>query len=221
MIQHVYERVSECGRLNGVAVATDDDRIVKAVKGFGGTAILTGAHHQSGTDRLAEAAGLLGLAGDDVVVNVQGDEPLLEPSMLEVLVAAILAPPHCEMATLAYPSSSEEEYLDPNVVKVVVDGDGNALYFSRAPVPFRRGEPTGAFLKHLGFYAYRREFLERFTSMPPGKLEKIEKLEQLRALENGIRIRVAISPVDSIGVDTPGDLKTATAAIAAKEREAP
>jgi 3-deoxy-manno-octulosonate cytidylyltransferase (CMP-KDO synthetase) len=221
MIQHVFERAAACGHLSEVVVATDDSRILETVKSFGGNCILTGAHHQSGTDRLAEAADILGLAQDDIIVNIQGDEPLLDTAMIEALVGAILSPPPCEMATLAYPSSSVQEFADPNVVKIVTDHDGKALYFSRAPVPFHRNEPMRSFLKHLGFYAYRREFLARFTSLPAGKLEEIERLEQLRALENGFSIRVALSPVDSVAVDTPEDLIRAAELMSARQKPRP
>ncbi len=216
MIQHVFERAAACGSLTKVVVATDDSRILEAVESFGGNCILTGTHHQSGTDRLAEAAETLGLAQDDIIVNIQGDEPLLDAAMIEALVGAIVSPPFCDMATLAYRSANGQEFADPNVVKVVVDNSGNALFFSRAPVPFHRGEPMRSFLKHLGFYAYRRNFLAKFTSLHAGKLEEIEKLEQLRALENGFSIRVALSPVDSVAVDTPEDLVRAAALMSAR-----
>ena len=199
-----------------MVVATDDSRILEAVESFGGNCILTGTHHQSGTDRLAEAAETLGLAQDDIIVNIQGDEPLLDAAMIEALVGAIVSPPLCDMATLAYRSANGQEFADPNVVKVVVDNGGKALFFSRAPIPCHRGEPMRSFLKHLGFYAYRRGFLAKFTSLHSGKLEEIEKLEQLRALENGFSIRVALSPVDSVAVDTPEDLVRAAALMSAR-----
>jgi 3-deoxy-manno-octulosonate cytidylyltransferase (CMP-KDO synthetase) len=211
MIQHVFERAASCESLSKVVVATDDSRIFKAVESFGGNCIITGQHHQSGTDRLAEAADILGLAEEDIVVNIQGDEPLLDAEMIERLVEAALSHPHCEMSTLAFRCSNREEFLDPNVVKVVVDGNSNALYFSRAPVPFPRNDVACSFLKHLGFYAYRRGFLATFTKLPAGSLEDIEKLEQLRALENGFSITVALSPVDSMAVDVPDDLAKVSA----------
>ena len=169
---------------------------------------------------MAEAAAILGLDENDVVVNIQGDEPLLEPAMIEVLVEALISS-ECEMATLAYPGANREDFFDPNIVKVVVDRDGKALYFSRSPIPFPRdgqaGEPE--FLKHLGFYAYRCRFLTKFTGIPPGRLEHMEKLEQLRALENGYSIQVAISPADSNSVDTPGDLRRILEIIACPEEK--
>ncbi len=218
MIQHVFESATACRRLSKVVVATEDGRILDAVQSFGGDCILTGAHHQSGTDRLAEAVEILGLAQDDIIINIQGDEPLLDPTMIEVLVEAILAPPPCDIATLAYSSSSERDFADPNVVKVVLDRNAEALYFSRAPIPFHRGEPVRPFLKHLGFYAYSRRSLARFAALPEGILENIEKLEQLRALENGFSIRVALSPVDSVAVDTPGDLVRAAELMNARKQ---
>jgi len=208
MIQHVYERTLGCPLLHKVVVATDDKRIVRVVESFGGDCVLTGTAHQSGTDRLDEAADLLGLADEDLLVNVQGDEPLLDPRMIDVLIRATIYSGF-EMATLAYPSNNMREFLDPNCVKVVTDAQGKALYFSRAPIPLQReaGDKGQRFLKHLGFYAYRRWFLRQFTALSPGELEKAEKLEQLRALENGYSIRVAQSPVDCLSVDTPEDLQ--------------
>jgi len=208
MIQHVAERASRASRLSRLLVATDDPRILEAVKAFGGEALLTREDHPTGTDRLAEAATLLNLADDDIVVNIQGDEPLVEASMIDALIEALLSPPQCPMATLAFPSTSTEDYRSPHAVKVVVDTFGRALYFSRSPLPFHRDREaeTPPFLKHLGFYAYRHRFLQSFTQLPPGRLEAVEKLEQLRALEHGHAIRVALSPRDTLGVDTPEDL---------------
>ncbi|MCE5334866.1 MAG: 3-deoxy-manno-octulosonate cytidylyltransferase [Desulfobacteraceae bacterium] len=217
MIRHVYDRALCCSRLDKLYVATDDERIAEVVTGFGGACVMTRADHESGTDRLAEAAESLCMTDGDVIVNIQGDEPLLEPAMLDILVDAVLAPPRPDMATLAFSSANRVEFQDPNVVKAVVDRNCRALYFSRAPVPFPRdadGEP--AFLKHLGFYAYQKSFLTSFTALPPGKLERIEKLEQLRALENGYSIRVAISPFDSESVDTPEDLRRVISLVAAR-----
>jgi 3-deoxy-manno-octulosonate cytidylyltransferase (CMP-KDO synthetase) len=208
MIQHVYERSLRAKGLDRLIVATDDTRIADSVRAFGGEFVITRTDHPSGTDRLAEASRILGLSDQDIVINIQGDEPLVEPSMIQLLITALEQSPHCSMATLAYRSMSEREYLDPNVVKVVLDGNGRALYFSRAPIPCRRdtGDSPMSFLKHLGFYAYRNDFLQAFTHLPPGGLESIEKLEQLRALENGHAIQVALSRVESFGVDTPEDL---------------
>jgi 3-deoxy-manno-octulosonate cytidylyltransferase (CMP-KDO synthetase) len=214
MIQWVVERAARAACLDRVVVATDDGRILDAVASFGGEAVLTRSDHASGTDRLAEASRLLGMAPEDIVVNIQGDEPLLEPVMIERLIEALESAPGCPMATLAFATSDATDYLSPNVVKVVLDRAGNALYFSRSPLPHVRDAAPGTpvpFLKHLGFYAYRCAFLERFTGLEPGKLEATEKLEQLRALEHGHGIRVALSPVDTVGVDTPEDAARATA----------
>jgi 3-deoxy-manno-octulosonate cytidylyltransferase (CMP-KDO synthetase) len=208
MIRHVYERSYQAEVLSRVLVATDDQRIVDAVHAFGGEALLTSDAHPSGTDRIAEACRLLAVSEDAIVVNIQGDEPLLEPVMIQRLVEALKECDDSPMATLVFESHNERELLDPNVVKAVVDQKGRALYFSRAPIPHvrdRGGAPV-AFLKHLGLYAYRHSFLQLFTQLPQGILERIEKLEQLRALENGFSIRTAISPVETHGVDTPEDL---------------
>lgn len=209
MIRHVYERSDRAACLDRLIVATDDARIAAAVAGFGGEALLTRADHASGTDRLAEAARLLELDGGDIVVNIQGDEPLVDHRMIEALVEALQHDRDCPMATLAFPAESLPDYNNPNVVKVVVDRGLRALYFSRAPIPFVRdgAADAPAFLKHLGFYAYSASFLQTFARLPPGRLEGLEKLEQLRALEHGYRIRVTLSPVDTRGVDTSEDLE--------------
>lgn len=209
MIQHVYERSRGAPHLERLVVATDDTRIRDTVKSFDGAAILTRKDHPSGTDRLAEAARILGLSPEDVVVNIQGDEPLVDPIMIEILIEAMVQNTAHPMATLAFSSLDQTDYLNPNVVKVVVDHTWKALYFSRSPLPFRRddqGEPV-EFLKHLGFYAYRNAFLQTFTTLTPGRLETLEKLEQLRVLEHGYTIQVAPSPVETHGVDTPQDLE--------------
>lgn len=207
VIQWVWERVSRCAELDSVWIASDDERILNAVAAFGGRAIATRTDHPSGTDRLAEAAATLGLAEEDLVINVQGDEPMVHPDLIATLVGTLVAAPDADMGTLATACRSRQTLLDPNVVKVVLDRAGNALYFSRAAIPHRRdpGEPH-EFLQHLGFYAYRRAFLETFTRLPPGPLEQLERLEQLRALEHGYRIRVGRSPFATIGVDCPEDL---------------
>jgi 3-deoxy-manno-octulosonate cytidylyltransferase (CMP-KDO synthetase) len=209
MIQWVYERSVAARRLDRLLVATDDHRIVAAVESFGGAALLTRIDHPSGTDRLAEASRIIGLSPDDIVVNIQGDEPLTEPIMIDLLVEAIEGTNRCPMATLAFLSRDRKDYLNPNVVKTVVDDLGRALYFSRSPIPYGRDVPEGEveYLKHLGFYAYRASFLQTFAGLPPGKLELMEKLEQLRALEHGYTIQVAMSPVHTHGVDTPEDLQ--------------
>lgn len=209
MIQWVWERVRQCSELDQVWVASDHERILDTVRDFGGRAIATRRDHPSGTDRLAEAAASIGLADRDVVVNVQGDEPQVQEEMITLLVQTLTSEDHAPMATLAVASQSAEDLRDPNVVKVVTDRDGNALYFSRAAIPHRRdpSEVTEPFLKHLGYYAYRKSFLNVFTRLTPGPLEKIEKLEQLRALEHGYPIRVGLSPFETVGIDTPEDLE--------------
>lgn len=209
MIQHVYERTRQCRKLDMVVVATDDPRIAQIVTAFGGKALLTKESHESGTDRIAEAADTLKIEQDGIILNVQGDEPLLEPAMIEQLIDTVKAFPDCPMATLAFASSDRDQYADPNVVKVVVDHRGKALYFSRSCLPyFRDGLPEAfCFLKHLGFYAYRVDFLQTFTRLAQSRLELVEKLEQLRALEHGFPIQVAISATDTRGIDTPEDLQ--------------
>ncbi len=208
MIRHVYERAGRCRRLDKLLVATDDERIKQAVAAFGGTCVLTRSDHASGTDRIFEAAEALGLKDSDIVVNIQGDEPLLMPEMIDQLTGVLDGFPERIMATLAFISRDPQEYRDPNVVKVVRDSGGRALYFSRSPLPhFRDGQDSPTFLKHLGFYAYRHWFLREFTRLPQGRLEEAEKLEQLRAMEYGYAIHVALSSTDTRGVDTPEDLE--------------
>lgn len=209
MIRHVYERASQCQRLQRLLVATDDRRILETVRSFGGESLLTRDDHESGTDRIAEACEALGLGDADIVVNIQGDEPLLEPEMVEQLIDTLHAFPERCMGTLAYQSRNEDDYNNPNVVKVVVGNDGSALYFSRAPLPhYRDGyDKKIQFFKHLGFYAYRHWYLRVFTKLSQGKLEAAEQLEQLRALENGYPIHVALSAIETHGVDTPEDLE--------------
>lgn len=215
MIQHVYERSRMASSLDELVVATDDPRIEAAVLDFGGQVVMTRADHPSGTDRLAEACGILGLADDDLVVNIQGDEPLVQSAMIEELVLSLRSDLECAMSTLAFPGSDVEAYQNPNVVKVVTDRRGRALYFSRSPLPHRR-EPIDSplcYLKHLGFYAYRHGFLKVFSRLPVGALEEQEKLEQLRALEHGHSICVALSPFETRGVDTPEDVKQVEATL--------
>lgn len=209
MIQWVYERAQQSSRLDRLLVATDDERILECVRAFGGDAILTGSGHPSGTDRLAEAGRLLELGDDDLVINIQGDEPLLQPIMVDLLTDALIRARDCPMATLACESTDAAAFTNPNVVKVVVDDRWRALYFSRTAIPCRRDPDwtPQVFLRHLGFYAYRQGFLQQFTQLEPGKLERLEQLEQLRALEHGHAIQVALSPVETQGVDTPEDLQ--------------
>jgi len=207
MIQHVYERVLMAECVSFAVVATDDERIFRAVKAFGGRAVMTAARHRSGTDRIAEAAELLGLAEEAIVVNIQGDQPLFTPVQADEVVAPLLADPGCPMSTLIYRIVRDEEITHPNAVKVVRDNEGRALYFSRATIPFVRDPGHQAdYYKHHGIYAYRRSFLRTFTALPEGILERLEALEQLRALEHGYRIKAAVTLHDSVEVDTPEEL---------------
>jgi 3-deoxy-manno-octulosonate cytidylyltransferase (CMP-KDO synthetase) len=207
MIWYVYERCRQIEGLDGVYVATDSPEIKGAVEKFGGQVIMTASSHRSGTDRLAEASLKLSLKSEDLVINVQGDQPLLDPKHPSLLIETLFdGDPRCQMATLAVPMTDPAEIRDPNHVKVVVDQDFNALYFSRAPIPWPRDGGKSSFLKHIGLYAYRVEFLRLFVSWPPGVLEEIEKLEQLRALERGALIRVVTSEGRSPEVDVPADV---------------
>ncbi len=209
MIQWVYERAVKAETLEQVIVATDDPRIFDAVAGFGGRAVMTSPDHRSGTDRLAEAARGLEV---EVVVNIQGDEPLIDPRAIDLAARPLLEDPAVPMATLMTGLSDLEELESPGVVKVVTDRAGFALYFSRHPIPCLRGaslEETlaaGLHRKHIGLYAYRKDFLLRYASLEPTPLEKAESLEQLRVLEHGYRIRVVECPYPSVSVDTPEDL---------------
>ncbi len=205
LLQHVVERSAQARSLSRVVVATDDLRIADAVRGFGGEVAMTAATHPSGTDRIAEVARNLDC---DLVVNIQGDEPLIVPPEIDAAVAPLLADPTIPMGTLACPLPLELAG-DPNAVKVVVGIDGFALYFSRSSIPYLRdGHAGGAspYRLHIGLYVYRRDVLLRLAGLPPTPLEERERLEQLRALEHGIRIRVVMTDHPSIGVDTPEDL---------------
>jgi 3-deoxy-manno-octulosonate cytidylyltransferase (CMP-KDO synthetase) len=211
MVQHVVERVRQAARVGRVLVATDDERIRRAVEEFGGEAVLTRREHRSGTERVAEVAAQSPAA---IYLNVQADEPLIDPAALDALVATLEDDPAVQVATLATLLAGVKDVMDPNVVKVVADFDANALYFSRAPIPWVREPAAGAapavvtprHFKHLGVYAFRRAALLEFPTLPPGELERVEQLEQLRWLENGWRIRVTETASDAIGVDVPEDL---------------
>jgi 3-deoxy-manno-octulosonate cytidylyltransferase (CMP-KDO synthetase) len=214
MIQHVYQRTSQSKLVDRVIVATDDSRIVDVVSAFGGEVVMTSASHETGTDRLAEvAAGL----DSDLIVNVQGDEPLIDPAIIDLALQPFLEVDDLLMSTVKTRIKCLHDFLSPNVVKVVTDHCGNALYFSRSPLPFFRDKwkdlkdesfCCGKLLcyKHIGLYVYRRDFLLKFAAMPATFLEISEKLEQLRALENGVKIRVIETEFELIGVDTPDDL---------------
>ena len=207
MIQHVWEKAI-ASSADVVAVATDDERIAEAVRKFGGIAIMTSPDHPSGTDRIAEAARTF--SGVETVINIQGDEPLIPTELVDKLIELMTGDRSIEMATVAVPA--DRAVLTENNVKVVFGVNGQALYFSRFNIPFVRqgGEDPGCFL-HWGIYAYRKDILERFVQLPPGKLENAEKLEQLRAMENGIGIKVITTELTTIGVDTPEDLEKAEA----------
>lgn len=203
LIQHVWERCQQCSRLDDLVVATDDARILAAVTAFGGKAVMTSADHPTGTDRIAEAARAVPHATH--IVNIQGDEPLIDPALIDELAQAMIDDAALDMATAANPlAPGDPAVSDPNVVKVVTALDGRALYFSRSPLPFFRHAVAGLpVLRHKGIYAYRRAFLERFVTWPPSPLELAESLEQLRALENGASIKVLLTADTSPGVDTP------------------
>ncbi|MBU1565386.1 MAG: 3-deoxy-manno-octulosonate cytidylyltransferase [Proteobacteria bacterium] len=209
MIQHVVERARAVAILSRVVVATDDERIARCVEGFGGEYVMTRSNHVSGSDRLAEAAEILKISEDDVVVNIQGDQPLFPAEVVQQVAQPLLDDPTLPMATLIYKIIRPEEINDPNHVKTVFDRNFHALYFSRSPIPFQRNpnekvKPT--YYKHLGFYAYRKSFLLSFVALPEGEWERFEKLEQLRVLEYGYKIKLVITQHDSIEVDTPEEL---------------
>jgi len=204
MIQHVYERAQKASSPRRVVVATDDERILKAVLNFNGEAVMTARTHRSGTDRLAEVARE---DSSDLFINIQGDEPLIEPDMIDQVVRPLLEDSEIPMGTLKHKIKDQDELKSPHVVKVVTDLNDLALYFSRAPVPYFRREEKGVYYRHIGVYAYRREFLLKFASLRPTPLEQAEELEQLRALENGFKIKVVETEYESIGVDTPDDLR--------------
>ncbi len=220
MVVRVCERAQASGAL-GVTVATDDERIRQAVERHGFRAVMTRAEHPSGTDRIAEAAAALGLGEADVVVNVQGDEPLIAPSLIAQVAGALARDPGASMATACHPIDDEAAIANPNVVKVVLDAAGHALYFSRSRIPYPR-EPGGSWYRHAGIYAYRNGFLQRFARLAPAPLERTESLEQLRALWHGFRIAVAVSAGDiPPGVDTPADLEEVRARYIGDNRSQP
>jgi len=202
MIQHVWERACLSKYLRDVIIATDDEGIAAAGRKFGAQVRMTRPDHASGTDRVAEA---VEPTTATIIVNIQGDEPLIDPAAIDTAVLALLDDPTCPMATLKKRITDPDDILNPNVVKVVTGHDGRALYFSRAPIPYDRAG-GGVYFKHIGLYVYRRDLLLGYSALKPGVLEQTEKLEQLRALENGIPIRVAETEYDSTGVDTPEDL---------------
>jgi 3-deoxy-manno-octulosonate cytidylyltransferase (CMP-KDO synthetase) len=206
LVQHVREAALRARGISRVVVATDSDEIAAAVRGFGGEAVLTSATHTNGTSRLAEAASILGLEDGAIVVNVQGDEPELDPGLIDLAIATLVES-GADVATVASPFGEGQDPADPNIVKVVLDGRGRALYFSRSLIPHDR-DASGACgarpLKHVGLYAYSFGFLRRYVSLPETPLECTEKLEQLRVLEHGHTIAVAVAEAHHVGIDTPG-----------------
>jgi 3-deoxy-manno-octulosonate cytidylyltransferase (CMP-KDO synthetase) len=210
MVVRVWQQARAARFLSQVLVATDDERIASSIRAAGGVAEMTSREHQSGTDRVAEVAGRISA---DIYLNVQGDLPFIPPADLDALAAPMRDDARIQMATLATPIIDEAEWRNPSVVKVVCDAHDDALYFSRSPIPYWRdqaGVPAGA-LRHIGVYGYRRDFLLEFASWPPSRLEQVEKLEQLRAMERGYRLRVVRSVAPSPEVDTPDDLVRANA----------
>jgi 3-deoxy-manno-octulosonate cytidylyltransferase (CMP-KDO synthetase) len=216
MLQWVHERARSCAATE-VIIATDDERIASAARGFGAEVAMTARTHVSGTDRIAEVAAARGWADADIVVNVQGDEPLIPPRIIDQVAELLGANARADIATLASKIESQNDLADPNNVKVACDVGGRALYFSRAPIPFNRDAPTtlsSACLRHVGIYAYRVSALRRLASLPASRLELIEKLEQLRALENGMEIRVALAVERPLAdVNTAADLERAERAL--------
>ncbi len=208
MIQRVYEQAQKSSVVTRTIVATDDERIVNAVKAFGGEALMTSDTCRSGTDRVAETADMLGLSSDEILINIQGDQPVFNPGCLDDLIRPFEHDDTLLMSTLAYKIKEKREITDPKDVKVVFDRNGFAMYFSRAQIPFPRdGQPDVDYYKHLGFYAYKKAFLDKIVTLETGTCEDIEKLEQLRILEHGFPIKVAVTPHDSPEIDLPEDIK--------------
>ncbi len=200
LVQHVWERARACQQVDRVVIATDDARIQAAAQAFGAEVCMTSSEHPSGTDRLAEVAAHFPQA--EILLNVQGDEPLISPQLIDALAAALQADSTLSMVTAAAPLNDPVLVADPNIVKVATTSTGRALYFSRSPIPYPRDASTGRWLWHKGIYGYRRAFLQQFVTWPPSMLEMTEGLEQLRALENGGSIQVILTDEDSPGVDT-------------------
>jgi 3-deoxy-manno-octulosonate cytidylyltransferase (CMP-KDO synthetase) len=208
MLQHVYERASLATYLSSVIIATDDDRVYAVARDFGARVRMTRSDHLSGTDRAAEVASAETADAAEIVVNIQGDEPLISPAAIDAAILPLVHSPDLVMATLKKRIEDRREITDPNVVKVVTNRSGDAIYFSRCAIPFEREPSAGTpYFKHIGLYVYRRKFLLAYPALPVGPLEAAERLEQLRALENGFRIRVVETEYESLGVDTPEDLE--------------
>jgi 3-deoxy-manno-octulosonate cytidylyltransferase (CMP-KDO synthetase) len=208
MLQHVYERASQARYLTSTIIATDDQQVFDAARSFGARVRMTRSDHPSGTDRVAEIASA---ESCDIVVNIQGDEPLIDPDAIDAAILPMTHDDEIQMATLKKRITDPREIADPNVVKVVTDLNGDAIYFSRLPIPYYRDRSSargvGDAYKHIGLYLYRRDFLLAYPTLPVGPLEQAERLEQLRALENGLKIRVVETDYESLGVDTPEDLE--------------
>jgi 3-deoxy-manno-octulosonate cytidylyltransferase (CMP-KDO synthetase) len=205
MLQHVYERASQARYLSSTIIATDDERIFDAARRFGAPVRMTRSDHQSGTDRVAEVASA---ENAEIIVNIQGDEPLIDPAAIDAAILPVAHEPDIVMATLKKRIEDPDEITNPNVVKVVTDHAGDAIYFSRCAIPFDRDAAAGVpYFKHIGLYIYQTDFLLKYSALPVGPLERAERLEQLRAMENGYRIRVVETEYDSLGVDTPADLE--------------
>lgn len=208
LIQRVYEQAMKSESVTRAFVATDDDRIVKAVQSFGGQAVMTSGKCRSGTDRVAECACLLDLPDEEIIANIQGDQPVFNPMTIDELIAPFSRDPRVNMTTLAFRILDEREITDPKDIKTVFDRNGFALYFSRAQIPYPRdGQKDVAYYKHLGFYAYRKHFLDQFADLAQGEYENVEKLEQLRILEFGYRIKVVVTEFDSPEIDLPEDIR--------------
>jgi len=203
MLQHVWERASQARYLTDLIIATDDAKIRDAAVSFKARVMMTRADHASGTDRVAEVASA---SSADLIVNIQGDEPMIDPAAIDMAVCGLMDAEEVAMGTLKKRIEFQPEIADPNVVKVVTDAQGDAIYFSRSPIPYvRESSESTVYFKHVGLYVYRRDFLLAYPELPIGPLEKAERLEQLRALENGHRIRVVETEYESLGVDTPED----------------
>ncbi|MCP3943634.1 MAG: 3-deoxy-manno-octulosonate cytidylyltransferase [Desulfobacteraceae bacterium] len=208
MIQRVYEQTQKSSAITRTIVATDDNRILNEVKTFGGEAVMTSDTCRSGTDRVAETANLLNFSDDEIIVNIQGDQPIFNPLTIDELICPFGQAPELTMSTLAFKIQDKREITDPKDIKVTFDKNGFAMYFSRAQIPYPRDKETKVdFYKHLGFYAYKKSFLDKIVSLPTGTCENIEKLEQLRVLEFGYQIKVVITTYDSPEIDLPEDIE--------------
>ncbi|MFA5260525.1 MAG: 3-deoxy-manno-octulosonate cytidylyltransferase [Candidatus Omnitrophota bacterium] len=221
MIEHVYRQARQSRCCDEILIACDDPRVLEAAAGFGAHAVMTSVDHLSGTDRIAQAVQNVPA---DIVINIQGDEPLIHPEMIDAIAEAIRSDESCVMATLARKITDPEDVDDPNIVKVVLDHQGNALYFSRSAIPFNRDKIPFKHLeyyKHFGLYAYRKDFLMKLKSLPPSALEQTERLEQLRVLQAGHKIKVVLTNRDTISVDTAEDLRRVEAFLAIEKAGRP